>query len=82
MKNDTWFKAKLYGWGWYPATWQGWLCLGIFLVAVMADMYIFRDAIHTSEEIMYFGLRLTGYIIPLIAISYFKGETPKWRWGK
>jgi len=22
-----WFKAKLYGWGWDPAIWQGWLVL-------------------------------------------------------
>lgn len=23
-KNKLWFKAKNYGWGWYPVTWEGW----------------------------------------------------------
>ena len=24
MPQKLWFKAKLYGWGWYPCSWEGW----------------------------------------------------------
>jgi predicted GH43/DUF377 family glycosyl hydrolase len=27
QKRIFWFRAKEYGWGWYPATWEGWLVL-------------------------------------------------------
>jgi len=29
-----WFKAKLYGFGWAPAAWQGWLVLFVYIVAI------------------------------------------------
>src|SRR5262245_12007807 len=29
--EQYWFKRRTYGWGWVPATWQGWLTLLIFL---------------------------------------------------
>ncbi len=31
VAGKYWFKAKNYGWGWYPATWQGWLILAGFI---------------------------------------------------
>ena len=33
MKNKKiWFKAKRYGWGWYPSTWQGAVCIFIWVI--------------------------------------------------
>ena len=29
-----WFKSKLYGYGWTPAKWQGWLVLFLFLALI------------------------------------------------
>ena len=31
-----WFKRKLYGWGWTPARWQGWVVLVVYIIGVMA----------------------------------------------
>jgi hypothetical protein len=30
--EQYWFKRKAYGWGCVPATWQGWLTLGVFFI--------------------------------------------------
>ena len=30
--NGYWFKRKLYGWGWTPVKWQGWLVIFIWVV--------------------------------------------------
>ena len=30
--KKVWFKAKEYGWGWYPSSWQGWIILLIYLL--------------------------------------------------
>jgi len=37
--NKYWFRRKLYGWGWTPATWQGWLTLLIFILIIPLNFY-------------------------------------------
>ena len=32
--KQLWFKAKTYGYGWYPVTWQGWLVILIYVLGV------------------------------------------------
>lgn len=80
--KQLWFRAKRYGWGWYPVTWQGWtITLGyvglIFLFASVVE----KDA--TTEDLILI------YFIPLIlatgvfvGIAYKTGEKPRWRWGE
>lgn len=75
MTNKLWFKAKTYGYGWTPVTWQGWLVVGIYLVFVIWLSTIFAPGIE------YFGLMLLATIV-LIWISAKKGEKARWRWGK
>lgn len=78
MARRVWFKAKRYGWGWYPASWQG----GLVLVAYLAlTFWIFgfgsgADDPSTSSWVWFGGLTLA-----LIYIGYKKGEQPRWRWG-
>ncbi len=82
-KGELWFKAKSYGWGWTPITWQGWaLVLGYILIMVMI---VFRVSANINSGIV----NITGLIAPivvgtglLIFICYKKGEKPSWRWGK
>lgn len=28
-----WFRAKRYGWGWRPVTWQGWAVVAVWVAA-------------------------------------------------
>lgn len=30
-----WFKAKLYGWGWTPVTWQGWCVILVYASLIL-----------------------------------------------
>lgn len=77
-----WFRAKSYGWGWYPATWQGWgvLVMYIFSVidrAVRLSMYP-QTTIDVWTE---FVLQVYILTVFLIIICYATGEKPGWRWG-
>jgi hypothetical protein len=75
-----WFKAKTYGYGWYPATWQAWLILLAYLIVLVALIYIFETDIEKYLAFYFIAVFvLTGL---LIYISYKKGEPAKWRWGK
>ena len=76
MKNKLWFKAKEYGWGWYPSTWQGWI---VILIWVLIFAIILVN-INESNPVFNFLLIAISVII-LIYICYKKGEKPSWRWG-
>lgn len=76
-----WFKAKWFGWGWTPATWEGWLTTGVLILAII----LLSRRANGSEsflELMY------EYLIPIalltalfIIIARMRGEKPRWRWG-
>lgn len=73
-----WFKRKLYGWGWTPVKWQGWLVVAIGVGIFIAGMYV-------GETDDAPGATLLGFLIMLALIFYFgykKGEKPKWQWGE
>ncbi|MBP7831445.1 MAG: hypothetical protein KA028_00290 [Candidatus Pacebacteria bacterium] len=83
-KRPIWFKAKTYGYGWYPATWQGWFILAIYLVIVIGSATLlgaFRETVEPTGLTIYiiFDLLLT---VALIVICAKFGEKAKWRWGK
>ncbi len=81
--NKIWFKAKMYGWGWQPVSWEGWVVTLIYIAAITL---IFLDI----ENIYYSGnkavitliVRLIINTIFLLIICYTRGEKPRWRWGK
>jgi len=80
--TDIWFKRKQYGWGWYPATWQGWLVMVIYIALVVACGYTI-DQTSTEREIIWtFALPIVLLTITLLRICYKKGEKPRWQWGK
>ena len=77
-EKKVWFPAKRYGWGWgLPSCWQGWVVftIWILLMGLSAWMFLprhlglFQGAIWTLGE-------------ALIAVCWWKGEKPRWRWGK
>ena len=70
VPEKFWFKAKTYGYGWAPATWQGWATI-ILYVATVVSIFLFTKNI----------LFLIPFTILLLAIAYLKGEPAKWRWG-
>lgn len=78
--NKYWFKAKRYGYGWYPATWQAWLIMLVYLIIFTALVFVFESNMEKYMAFYFISIFvITGL---LIYISYKKGEPAKWRWGK
>lgn len=77
-----WFKAKRYGWGWYPGSWQGWLVLGIYLLLVFLDFHRIDSQSHSVSDVL-INFIPNSFILTilLIVICYLTGEKPGWRWG-
>jgi hypothetical protein len=72
-KKKLWFRAKMYGWGWYPSSWEGWLVLTVFALLIIISALTLGP----------FSLLVaTPLTIILIYICYKTGEKPRWRWGK
>lgn len=75
--NKLWFRRKLYGWGWFPITWEGWLVLLVW-VAIFIDI--------VQKDIQQYTIERFVFIILMVAllllICFLKGEKPKWQWGR
>ena len=77
MKNNKiWFVNKTYGYGWTPATWEGWLVLLFWLILFVPLTFTAKYYFISSVVGMLFVTSL------LIYICYKKGEKPHWQWGK
>lgn len=81
-KKDLWFRAKNYGWGWYPASWQGWLVIGIYILIVFGLIRLNEVGFETEDPESVTNTFLPVVILTaiLILVSYLKGEKPEWRW--
>lgn len=76
-----WFKRKLFGWGWTPATWQGWLVTLFFIAAVVTFALTIDESSSLKEVTFTFLLPLVLLMGVFIRIAYKTGEKPKWQWG-
>lgn len=84
MKNTEalWFKRKLYGWGWIPATWQGWLVTAVYISVALLLASTIDDDSPPQEIGFMFALPFVLLTVTFIRIVYKKGEKPRWQWGK
>ncbi len=82
--QKLWFKAKRYGWGWYPASKEGWFVLLIYVLLFAAAEIIFVRRVvpsHSSSGLICYAIFVVSITALLIWISWKKGEKPHWRWG-
>ena len=80
--QSFWFKRKIYGWGWYPATWQGWLVTVIYLLLMGSFALTIDESSQFKEVAFTFLLPVILLTVTFIRICYKKGEKPRWQWGK
>lgn len=85
--SSLWFKAKNFGYGWTPSTWQGWsitliyiLYFGLKIADLLKDLKATDEP--TGEMVGVFALDILVTTFFFILICYAKGEKPSWRWGK
>lgn len=91
--RKLWFRAKEFGWGWYPITWKGWLVTVIYAILFTFVSFIFVGWAGTASEAgvdtrdIVFGVLEFLAVIALLSYSLYRicmryGEAPRWRWGK
>lgn len=80
--NKYWFKAKIYGWGWTPATCQGWVVTGVYIILAILISSSVNDTTPEQDIILRVVLPMLLLTSLLIFIAYRKGEKPHWQWGK
>jgi hypothetical protein len=76
--RKPWFRARRYGWGWRPQTWQGWMITAIFCLATFTGSLLL--AMHKASAITINAFVLL-LVIALVVICWRTGERPRWRWG-
>ena len=77
-----WFKAKRYGWGWTPVTWQGWSVLAMYVFAVYSvTRFVDNNSHSVSDSFMNFFPTIFILTVFLLIICSATGEKPRWRWN-
>ena len=73
-----WFPAKRYGWGWgFPTAWQGWAVMAVFFGLLAASFLVVPPA----RSMPAFAAYVFTLSAVFVAICWWKGEPPRWRWG-
>jgi hypothetical protein len=82
----VWFRAKTYGWGWTPSTWQGWAVTIVWSAALAAWLFYRWPADGVSPGWHFDLVTVAGSLLlaaVFLVVCWIKGEPPgSWRWGK
>lgn len=82
QKKGYWFRAKTYGYGWYPASWQGALVLALYVLVGIKSVFLITAPTHAGGETLLLGIGIVILATAILLIICFrKGEPAKWRWG-
>ena len=79
-----WFRAKRYGWGWTPSSWEGWALLvawAVVFTALVAGCIAAAEASMGALLVVLLILTFASTLV-LVWLSYRHGEPPRWRWGR
>ena len=77
-----WFRAKRYGWGWTPASIEGWLIMFAWVVFnVWSFMHIDQSSHSGSDTLIGDALPFILSTLLFLMICYKTGEYPAWHCG-
>jgi hypothetical protein len=86
MEKKLWFRNKRYGWGWTPATREGWFAILIYVLLLIPIMRNFILLADSGEPLDLNVVTAIGRVFlltfALILLCYHKGEKPSWHWGE
>lgn len=77
-----WFKRKLYGFGWIPATKQGWTVLGLYVLFVIGLAIWGEQSVVAQQANRVVVVPILLATAALLTITWRTGEPLKWQWGK
>lgn len=78
-----WFRAKTYGYGWTPVTWQGWLVTGAYVALTLGTLAVINTlSLSEAQASLIFVPFALVYTFLLFFICVRTGEKARWRWGK
>ncbi|MCD4811722.1 hypothetical protein K8R14_03920 [bacterium] len=85
--NKYWFIPKSYGYGYYPITWEGWICVLIIIAVLALSLYINNffdlDPGPTTKEGFRFVLDLIIFMLAINPILQNRTEEEvTWKWGR
>ena len=63
MNKKIWFKAKKFGLGWRPITWQGWIITAAYVIAIVSVFRKVDAGSHSNSD------TLIGFALPFILIT-------------
>jgi uncharacterized membrane protein YfcA len=79
---DLWFKRKRFGYGWVPATWQGWVAVALYVAGIVVAARSLPDShVPPGMLILYFGVLLLWTALFFMLVRR-KGPKMRWRWGR
>ena len=81
-KQSLWFRRKLYGWGWTPINWQGWVVTLLYCVLLFGLSTTIEKNAENNEAPIIFLIGVAILTIILLVVAYKKGEKPRWQWGR
>jgi hypothetical protein len=77
-KQDIWFPAKTYGWGWgMPCAWQGWVVMIVYIGIVVVGSIVIKPTVNIK---LYLIVVIVSSLL-FCLVCWWKGEKPAWRWG-
>jgi len=76
-----WFKRKLFGWGWMPATREGWIVILLYSIGVLFFAFMLDESSTPREMVFTVIVPIVLLTAIFLAITYKKGEKPRWQWG-
>ena len=77
-----WFKRKLYGWGWTPATKEGWLTILAYTGFVLWFVYNLDQKSEHVDWVIELALPFGVATLVLLVTCYQTGEPLRWSWGR
>lgn len=84
--EHLWFNRKLYGWGWVPVRWQGWVVtlayISLILVIVLSREKYIPGNPDSGSNTLVFALPIILLTAIFLFIAYRKREKPRWQWGR
>jgi len=82
-QRKLWFKRKCFGWGWTPASIEGWIVTFAYCAALIFIFMRIDGTSHSASDTLYgVFLPFLALTVLLIIICYRTGESPRWQWGK